>query len=74
MDSSSFCYLEQTLDATIWEYYLVADPREQVSEGGGIFLSVSATPEPSVWALMIAGIGVLGATLRFHRCRFVMAI
>ena len=32
-------------------------------------VSVSAAPEPSTWALMIAGVGVMGAALRFARRR-----
>jgi hypothetical protein len=36
---------------------------------GFVDLAVSAVPEPSVWALMIAGIGMVGMALRLGRKR-----
>jgi hypothetical protein len=35
---------------------------------------VSAAPEPSTWALMIAGLGIVGGMLRFGRRRGLVAI
>jgi hypothetical protein len=44
--------------------YFILDP----GTGSSTFQEVVSTvPEPSTWALMIAGIGVVGATLRFRR-------
>ena len=55
---------------TAVDLYLTDPPNEtnfvlvsEVVSGG----SISAAPEPSTWALMIAGVGMVGGALRFGR-------
>ena len=43
--------------------YSIADGAK---DGEGT-LTISAAPEPTTWALMIAGVGMIGAALRFGR-------
>ena len=40
---------------------------------GQIRFEVSGAPEPSTWALMIAGIAMIGGTLRYRRSRRALA-
>jgi hypothetical protein len=37
-------------------------------------LSISAVPEPGVWAMMLAGVALMGAAIRFNRKRGVAAL
>ena len=39
-------------------------PQDQPTEGGYMTYSLSAAPEPSVWILMLAGVGALGLKLK----------
>ena len=58
-------YLNEVQNAS--NFVLVSE----VESGAG---SISAAPEPSTWALMIAGFGMIGATLRFGRRRAAIAV
>ena len=57
--------------------YITVDVTSFYANGGGLNeveafgspVAVSAAPEPSSWALMIAGVGVMGAALRLGRRR-----
>ncbi len=51
---------EYAKDVVIDQAYVVGD-----SGGGGV--PISAAPEPATWALMLAGVGMAGAALRFGR-------
>jgi hypothetical protein len=42
-----------------------------VSKGGHDYAMLSAVPEPSTWAAMLLGLGVLGARVRGRR-RFAL--
>ena len=49
--------------------------------GGGLYnpgdqgtLSISAVPEPGIWLMMLAGVALMGASLRFSRKRGVAAL
>ena len=53
---------ENAKDVVIDQAYVLASPT-----GGGV--PISAAPEASVWALMVAGVGLIGAALRLGRRR-----
>ncbi|TFU03831.1 PEP-CTERM sorting domain-containing protein [Polymorphobacter arshaanensis] len=49
-------------------------PAATLAEGGQMFfLSNAAVPEPASWALMIAGFGLVGTTLRRRQLKSVTA-
>ncbi len=47
------------------KFYLYDSAR--ADNRGGVSLSVAAVPEPATWAMLIAGFGLVGATLRRRR-------
>ena len=49
------------------------DPVGFPQNGQAIALSVSAVPEPGTWVMMLGGIGLMGASLRYSRKRGVAA-
>jgi PEP-CTERM motif len=54
-------------------YFIQLDPSniavngEEVSGSIQVFSGVSAAPEPATWAMMVLGVGVIGAAMRFSR-------
>ena len=63
-DPSSPYYLDPTFTAVINGQSFFAYPQESSFEGGFVNYAVSAAPEPSVWASLCMGVGLLGAALR----------
>ena len=45
------------------------DPVGYPSNGSAITLSVTAVPEPAVWGLMVIGVAMVGASMRYGRKR-----
>ena len=60
---SSGAYLSLNLDAASGGIVITPPPTPPVS----------GAPEPSTWALMIAGVGLIGSALRFGRRREAVA-
>jgi hypothetical protein len=54
--------------------YLGAYAGETATGDDGTFISVSAVPEPATWALMLVGVGTVGAAFRSRRSLVGMAI
>ena len=50
------------------------DPIGYPQNGQAITLNVSAVPEPGVWMMMLAGVALMGASIRFSRKRGVAAL
>ena len=50
------------------------DPIGFPQNGQAVTLNVSAVPEPGVWVMMLAGVALMGAALRFGRKRGVAAL
>lgn len=81
IDQSTGVYaydLEKTLTSGV-DYFLEAAVTVPGGAKGDYSISataapVSAAPEPGVWALMIAGIGAIGAALRLGRRRNALSL
>jgi hypothetical protein len=57
------------------ELYLgTADTYQYNNNTGSFNVSVTGVPEPGTWAMMVVGLGIIGAGLRFSRRKNVLGI
>jgi hypothetical protein len=66
-------------DSNSTNFVITTDTQTSLSVSGGQVLTggaytVSAAPEPGMWALMIAGVAMIGAALRVSRKQGALAV
>lgn len=60
-------YGTKSLDSTILQVYNTTGGRNYEAQWDNLATKTGAVPEPSTWAMMILGFGLIGATLRGRR-------